>query len=187
MTDDRTQAPTDREFSVWVDPEALPGEGRTFRLKPDADARAAIAKRLELLDLPAFEATVTAKPMRGTGNVRVTGTLRASVSQACVVTLDPVPSDLEEGFEADFGPVEEEVNLDLTLEDSDPVEPFEADGIDIGELAVQHLSLSLNPYPRVADAAAETLLNGTGPDGDVVAFNAPSGPFAALAKLKAKD
>jgi len=187
MTDERTTAATDREFSVWVDPEALPGEGRTFKLTPDEAQRAAIAARLELLDLPAFDATVTARPRKGSGNVLVSGTLRASVVQACVVTLDPVPSDLEEAFDADFGPVEEEVNLDLTLEDSDPVEPFEPDGIDIGELAVQHLSLSLNPYPRVSDAAAEDLLKGAQPDGDVVAFNAPSGPFAALAKLKAKD
>lgn len=187
MTDESKHAAADREFSVWVDPDSLPGEGRTFRLKPTEEERAAIAARLELIGLPAFEATVSAKPMRGTGTIRVTGTLRASVSQACVVTLDPVPSDLEEGFDADFGPVEEEVNLDLTLEDADPVEPFEADGIDIGELAVQHLSLSLNPYPRVSDEAADALLKGRTPDGDVVALNAPTGPFAALAKLKAKD
>lgn len=176
-----------REFSVWVDPEALPGEGRGIRLKPDADQRAAIAKRLELIELPAFEAMVTARPSKGSQSVHITATLSASVVQACVVTLEPVPADIEESFDAEFGPVEEAVNVELTLEDSDPVEPFEADGIDIGELAVQHLSLSLDPYPRVSDAPVDELLTGDRKDADVIAFNAPSGPFAALAKLKAKD
>lgn len=179
-----------REFSVWVDPEALPGEGRHVRLEPNGDERAAIAIRLGLLGLPAFEAMVHLRPRKGGGKgVVVTGSLTAKVVQACVVSLEPVDGAVSESFEAEFGPVEEAVNLELSLEDDDPVEPFEARGIDIGELAVQHLSLSLDPYPRAEGAAVEDLMTGgkKGDKADVVTLNAPSGPFAELAKLKRKD
>lgn len=180
----------DREFSVWVDPDSLPGEGRHVRLAPTEAERLAIAKRLELLDLPGFEAKVHLRPAKGGGRgVKVSGSLQAAVVQACVVSLEPVDGVVEETFEAEFGSVEEAVNLDLTLEDEDPVEPFEARGIDIGELVVQHLSLSLDPYPRADGAAVEDLLTASGGKGkaDVVQLNAPSGPFAELAKLKRKD
>jgi len=184
----------DREFSVWVDPDSLPGEGRHVRLAPTEAERAAIAVRLDLLALPAFEAMVHLRPGKGGGRgVKVTGSVKARVVQACVVSLEPVEGVVEEEFEAQFGPVEEALNLELTLEDEDPVEPFEARGIDVGELVVQHLSLSLNPYPRATGVAVEDLLKPglKGGDkqgqGDVVTFNAPSGPFAELAKLKRKD
>lgn len=183
-------AAEDREFSRWVDPDALPGEGRHVRLAPTEEERAAIARRLDLLDLPAFEAMVHLKPGRGGGRtVRVSGSLTASVVQACVVSLEPVEGKVAEAFEAEFGPVEESLNLELSLEDEDPVEPFEPRGIDVGELAVQHLSLSLDPYPRASGAAMDDLLKNRSGKGkaDVVTLNAPTGPFAELAKLKRKD
>ena len=191
--DDQTGAAVpvaEREFSIWVDPDSLPGEGRHVRLAPTEDERGAIAKRLGLLGLPAFTAKVHLRPTKGGGRgVKVTGMLEARVVQACVVSLDPVEEEINEEFDAEFGPVEEAVNLELTLEDEDPVEPFEPQGIDIGELVVQHLSLSLNPYPRAAGVAVEDLLKDDGgkQEAEVITLNAPSGPFAELAKLKRKD
>lgn len=180
----------EREFTVWVEPDSLPGEGRYVRLVPTEVERMAIAKRLGLLALPSFEGKVHLRPTKGGGRgVKVTGMLSAKVVQACVVSLEPVEGEVAEEFEAEFGPVEEAVNVELTLEDEDPVEPFEDRGIDIGELAVQHLSLSLDPYPRADGAAVDDLLKGDGGKkaAEVVTLNAPSGPFAELAKLKRKD
>lgn len=179
-----------REFSHWVDPDSLPGEGRRVRLVPSETERAAIATRLGLISLPAFEAMVHLKPGKGGGRtVKIAGSLSAHVVQACVVSLEPVEGVVEEEFTAEFGPVDEIVNLELSLEDEDPIEPFEARGIDIGELAVQHLSLSLDPYPRAEGVAVDELLKERGGKGkaDVITLNAPSGPFAELAKLKRKD
>ena len=187
MSDESIPAPADREYSVWLDPESVPQTGRTVRLTPDAETRQAIAARLTLLDLPALDGTATAKPSPDGKSICVSGEFTATVVQACTVTLNPVPAEIAEAFAADFGPDEEAVNLDLTLEDADPVEPFEADGIDLGELLVQHLSLALDPYPRLPDAAMEDVLKGLGDKADRISLNAPSGPFAALAKLKAKD
>lgn len=180
----------EREFTVWVEPDSLPGEGRYVRLAPSEVERMAIAKRLGLLGLPSFEGKVHLRPTKGGGRgVKVTGILSAKVVQACVVSLEPVEGEVAEEFEAEFGPVEEAVNVELTLEDEDPVEPFEDRGIDIGELAVQHLSLSLDPYPRAEGVAVDDLLKGDGGKkaAEVVTLNAPSGPFAELAKLKRKD
>ena len=57
-------------------------------------------------------------------------------------------------------------------------EPLEGDEIDLGELLVQHLSLALDPYPRLE--GAESLL----PEYRTATL---SSPFAALKDLKKTD
>ena len=80
-----------REYTVWVEPDSLPGEGRYVRLVPTEAERTAIAKRLGLLGLPSFEGKVHLRPTKGGGRgVKVTGAFSAKVVQACVVSLEPV-------------------------------------------------------------------------------------------------
>src|SRR3546814_17044110 len=52
-----------------------------------------------------------------------------------------------------FGPpVEMPVEVEFTLADEDPPEPFENGCIDLGEIVVQHLAVALDPYPRAPGA-----------------------------------
>ncbi len=89
----------------------------------------------------------------GGGLIRLSAELDAEVMQACVVTLEPVASRVEEEFSLLYGGVEEtrEVVLDAEAE---IVEPLEDGVIDIGEAVAQQLSLALDPFPRAPEALA---------------------------------
>lgn len=119
-------------------------------LEPDAEARAAIAADLGLLDLPAlrFNARITAQ---GNDAWLLQGHLSARVVQPCVVTLAPVETPIDEDVRRIFSPhavapVEEEAEM--------PDDEMELLGqfIDAGAVMVEALALALPLYPRAADA-----------------------------------
>lgn len=142
---------TTPEFSRPVGINTLPRGGRTIAIEADETERAALAKRFDLLALDEFKARFTLTQGRG-DTVVVAGALTAAVVQRCVVTLDPVPATVEDEIEAVFaagGRDEAEVEVDPLAAE---VEPLVGGRIDLGELAAQHLSLALDPYPRSPDA-----------------------------------
>lgn len=143
---------TTPEFSRPVGVNTLPRGGRTIAIEADEAERAALAHRFDLLALDELKVRFTLAPGRG-DTVLVTGALTAAVVQRCVVTLDPVPSMVEDEIEAVFaaaaGRDEAEIEVDPLAAEVEPL----ADGrIDLGELAAQHLLLALDPYPRSPDA-----------------------------------
>src|SRR3546814_12300017 len=75
-------------------------------------------------------------------------------------------------------PVGEEEEIEIGSDDLDLL-PLEGDRIDLGEAAVQTLSLALDPFPRHPDA--DRILAQKG-----VLSEEAAGPFAALAKLRGK-
>ena len=140
------------EFSRPVGVNTLPRGGRTVAIEADEAERAALARRFDLLALDELRVRFTLTPGRG-DTVVVAGTLNAAVVQRCVVTLDPVPAAVEDEIEAVFadaaGRDEAEIEVDPLAAE---VEPLIDGRIDLGELAAQHLSLALDPYPRSPDA-----------------------------------
>lgn len=177
------------EFSVPVRAEDAPHGGKTLRLVADADARRAVAERLDLVALDTLEGEVLLKPIAGGPMLMARGTVRARFTQRCVVTLDPVEGALEERFEVEFGPPEpdslEETEREFTLDEPDPPEPIRDGRLDLGELLVQQVALALDPFPRKPGVDLERAL-ADAPNGraEAVEQDAPTGPFAALAKLK---
>lgn len=154
--------------------------GNPVALAPDAAARTAIADDLGLLDLPAlsFDGTITAQ---GADSWALEGQLRARITQACVVTLAPVETKIDDTVRRIFTPhltppEDEEIEMP-----DDALEPLGA-FIDAGAVMVEALALALPLYPRAPDAAlpasvaAETD-TGTGTDGET------RKPFAGLADL----
>jgi len=143
---------------------------------------AAIAAYLGLLSLEALTAELTLARWRGKG-VKVTGAFKADVTQACVVTLEPLPAHVESAFERRFLPEESasfedashEVFVDPEGEDPPEALPRE---IDLGAIVVEELSLALEPYPRKSGVELQS--------SDAPTATRPS-PFAALAKLKPKS
>jgi hypothetical protein len=138
-----------------------------------------------LLGVAGLKASLLLTPM-GQGNVRVVGSVQGRVGQSCVVTLDPIESDLDEAIDLMFSPpsqirelaesVDEDIESDQ--ETPDPPEPIEHGLIDLGKLATDALFLGLDPYPRKPDAVFD--LPQTPPEpGDH--------PFAALKALKDAD
>lgn len=155
-------------------------QGPALTLVADAAARAAIARRLALVSLDRFE--VEAEVRAVAGGLGLRGTVRAELVQACAATDLPVPVTVAEPFDLkylrDIGPIHPEEEIELGEEEIDTL-PLEHDRVDVGEVAVQTLSLALDPYPRHPDA--ERILAEKG-----VLSEEQAGPFAALAALKAK-
>ena len=143
-----------------------------------ADVLAKIAGYLDLESLQAFRAEILLSKWRGRG-VLLSGHFVADLTQACVVTLEPVDAHVEGDFERRFLPdaVERDVReIHVDPEGEDPAEPIPRE-IDLGEILVEELSLALDPYPRKAGVAFA-------PEQDTV--EKPDNPFAVLTKLQGK-
>mgnify|MGYP002780836962 CR=1 FL=1 len=154
-------------------------DGQRIEYSADEAERAAVAERLDLLGLDRLEAVLT---LRCEGEkVRAEGRLRASVTQACVATGEPVPAMVDEKIALLFmpepaGTPDEEV--ELSAEDLDVIF-HDGREIDLSAAVADELSLALDPYPR--SAGAEDALREAG-----VMSEEQAGPFAALAALKGK-
>jgi uncharacterized metal-binding protein YceD (DUF177 family) len=188
------------EFSFPVAVDDVPQAGGTYAITADAEARARVATRLGLQDVAAIKATFDVRPT-GAGQVSVTGTVDATLTQTCVVSLGPVPATLHEEISAVFitedraardrakaakskhrraRPEDDDEMLEVGLED--PPEVAQNDRIDLGEVAVVHLAVALDPYPRAPGAAFDPKVWGL--DEEKTAETMPVSPFAALEKLK---
>ena len=168
------------EFSRPVRSDTLGDVPRAIAIEADEGERAALARRFDLVAIESLSAEAALSRIGET--VTAKGKLKAHVTQSCVVTAEPVESDVEENFEISFRPSpqagsdEEEVELDegemdvIFLDDID---------VDIGEAVAQTLSLALDPYPRAP--GAEAALRDAG-----VKSEEEAGPFGALAGLRDK-
>jgi uncharacterized metal-binding protein YceD (DUF177 family) len=153
-------------------------DGDRVDLVADQGERRRIAERLGLPSLDRLEARVTLEPKGEI--VRARGRLKASLSQSCVVTGDPLDVHVDESFELIFLPEPQsgapDEEIELGESDCDVVF-HDGSAIDLGGAIADTLALSLDPYPR--SAGAEAALKEAG-----VLTEAEAGPFAALAKLK---
>jgi uncharacterized metal-binding protein YceD (DUF177 family) len=162
------------EFARPVDVANL-APGVTHRtIAATAAERAALARRFSLLALDRLEAAVRLEPLAG-GLIRLTAELSADVVQACVVTLEPVASRIEEAFTLLYGAAAAAGEVTLSGE-AELVEPLAGGTLDVGEAVAQQLSLAIDPFPRAPGVeppapAPETM---------------PNSPFAGLAKWKRK-
>lgn len=152
-------------------------DGSRMDLSASESERQATAERLGLLGLDRFEAHVALE--RDGERVRARGRIRAVLTQPCVATGEPVPAHVDEPFELLFLPepqqsADEEV--ELSEQDCDVVF-HDGATVDLGSALADTLALTLDPYPRSANA--DEALREAG-----VLTEEQAGPFAALAKLK---
>ncbi len=168
-------APLDWSYRTTEIPEAGLRETRSAT----AAERTAAAAALEVISCEQLTVSFDIRAT-GQGCYRLSGQLEAQVTQSCVVTLDPVVQTVAGSFDVAFCPPtnmpgqgEEEMEALSAAE----IEPIEHGRIDVGRIAFETLSASLDPYPRKpgAEFAAGE------PD---TASASASGPFAALQKLK---
>jgi hypothetical protein len=166
------------EFSRVVSTARLSARPSVHRITANEGERAGLAQRFGLLSLGRLDAEIRLARIPG-GDVRLDGTLEAELVQPCVVTLEPVPAKLADGFTLIYRPGLDEEEADrLALDDPDDdlVEPLIGDAIDIGETVAQQLAVVMDPYPRASGAEAAV----TESDADVPAATA----LASLAALK---
>jgi uncharacterized metal-binding protein YceD (DUF177 family) len=152
-------------------------DGDRLDLVADEAERRAIAGRLGLGSIDRLEAHAT---LERKGDVlRAQGRLAASLEQSCVVTGEAVPAHIDEPFKLVFVPepaLGDDAEIELGKEDCDTVF-HDGATIDLGNAIADTLALSLEPYPRSAEADAALR------DAGVIGEEQAS-PFAALAQLK---
>ncbi|WP_028968712.1 YceD family protein [Sphingomonas sp. URHD0057] len=152
-------------------------DGDRLDLIADDDERRDIAKRLGLGAVDGVEAHACLS--RKGGQVRAEGRLVASLVQSCVVTGAPVAAHIDEPFALIFRPelqASPDDEIELGAADCDTVF-YEGGTIDLGGAIADTLALSLDPYPRSAEADAALKEAG-------VISEAEASPFAVLAQLK---
>lgn len=76
----------------------------------------------------------------------VTGTVSATVTQVCTVSLDPFESTVSEPVEVAF--TDTDILVGTDAEDADVPDPIVGNRIDFGTLTAEFLALGLDSYPR---------------------------------------
>ena len=166
-------------WSVPVAVEDIPDTGLHKEIEAPADIRAELAAFAGIRGLPRLSAAFDL--VRRGAQVDVTGRVTALVGQTCVVSLDPMESEVDEPVDLTFAPPQssqavaerETAGRDADA-DEEPPEPLVGGTIDLGAIATEFLVLGIDPYPRkpgVEFAAPK-------------AEDAGGHPFAALAALK---
>jgi hypothetical protein len=155
-------------WSVPIAVHDVPESGRRFDLVADEAVRDAVATIAGLRALPRLRAEFDVM-RRGHDGLHVVGTVSARVGQTCVITLEPIESDIEAPIDLMFAP--QATGAEIS---DDAPEPLINGVVDIGALATEFLVLAVDPYPRKQGAVFEA--PPISDDG--------THPFAALAALK---
>lgn len=177
MTSDPNPRP---EFSRLVPVDRLGVAPFEEDIAADTEERAALARRFGLLAVERLTAHLRLDRVPDKPLVRLSGRFDARVTQSCVVSLEPVHSDLEETFSQEYtlDAAVDEDDVVVETEADDPPEPVGVEGIDLGEAVAQHLAVALNPYPRAPGAHMPS--EGSQATGEPPAAS----PFSVLKSLK---
>ncbi len=176
------ESPSEPEFSRIVRVRELPSEGAEYGIFADEAERAALSRRFGLVSLDLLEATGLLRPQPG-GVVRYSSRLRARVTQICVVTLEPVPDEIDIEVDIVFRPeLASGFDGEVVLDAQEDSEPLFGDSLNLGEIIAEEMALALNPYPRANGAEAAI-----GPEPLDEREIEAARPFAALAALRRKD
>ncbi|GBF26396.1 hypothetical protein MnTg02_01435 [bacterium MnTg02] len=186
--DNRTHRPLVRTLAI----NHIPQDGVEIRIEPGPEDRAMLAENLKLLALDKMESHLEIIPV-GEESFRVRGTLSADVTQNCVISLDPVTSQISEQIDVEFRPKPRDgseimqenpiggVKQDVLTEKE--FEEYEAGKLVLGALVVEILASALDPYPRKRDTEF-SWGSGNNDDGAVEKSLSES-PFAKLTAIRA--
>jgi uncharacterized metal-binding protein YceD (DUF177 family) len=167
-------------WSVPIAAEDIPDQGLHIEIDAPAPVRAQVlalvAGLASVHELPKLSA-VFDLTRRGS-RVHVAGNVSARVAQTCVVTLEPMESEVAEAVDVTFAPIAaaqpETVAYDIALDENEPPEPLVEGKVDIGALATEFLVLGVDPHPRKPGAEFAPVKVG----------NDDAKAFAALEMLK---
>jgi uncharacterized metal-binding protein YceD (DUF177 family) len=169
-------------YTVPFELAGVSDRGAELSLSPDAAERARIAAWLGALEVPRLDTTI--RLSREDDDVyRYDADFTAEVVQACVVTLEPVPSLYTGRAERRYRVVARAQRRPSRSTDIPEIDPGDDDApevilsslLDIAAPILEEISLLLDPYPRAPGVTFDPPKDAEG-DSD--------NPFAVLAKLK---
>ena len=175
------------ELSIPINVAQLPSTGIKINETIKKETRSKIASRVAVDVLESLIIKMSVCP----GNepnltAHVIGEIKATIIQACSVTLEPISSKLRIPVRLTFA---EGNNYNQTsLIDIDPEEEtwpelMYGGEFDLGEVLIQLLTIEINPFPRKPETffeASQEITRYTTEEGT----NISGHPFAKLAKLK---
>ena len=164
-----------------------------------------VARRLKLDSINFLAADYVLQREAGSNIIHVSGTVNATVVQPCVISLEKIEEKISEDFESWYADESQAVSLARVrqdrisrlvdsevpvLEEKEDPEAVIDGKIDLGELAVQFLSLAVSPFPRAEGSVKASTAPVGGPEGEVYASAGEEttgprrNPFAALKNWK---
>jgi hypothetical protein len=180
-TDARDATQGDKQRDPWrayVAVAQIPDTGLHRDIEAGQSARQAMAEVAGLREVAYARASFDMRHGSG-GQVHVAGRVQARIGQTCVVTLDPLDTEINETVDLIFAPAGQtppeaefvDDDSDSASRMEDPPEPIVDGVIDLGRLATDVLFLAIDPYPRKEGAVFEPQVTATDPEDH---------PFAAL-------
>ena len=182
------------EFSFIVAVDELSTADRVVQFSANEKERQALAERFNVDGISRLEGRATLK-LLSDGDVLMKLEAQAGVQQRCVVTLEPLETEISVDFSTtytdshntqpglDWGH-DEEVFEDID-DDIEPPESMYDGKIDVAEACVEQLALEIDPFPRVKGVTFDGY--STDPEGLSVAKSEKPNPFAKLSELKLKQ
>lgn len=151
----------------------------------EGDEMARIASELDLVGLAKTRFDGKLSPI-GKSNWHLTGKLGATVTQSCVVTLDPVKTrleiDVERKYLSNYTLPDEDSVTEMSNED-DVSEPL-PETLDMLSVISEVIALNVPAYPRADGVHVENQV--FAPPGVTPITDNDLKPFASLAELKEK-
>lgn len=172
-------------FSRIIQVRSLrPVDEHAFSETPSLEEMVAIADMLDVVSLRKMRFTGKLAPLGDEGWL-LTADLGATISQQCVLTLQPVRTRIDITVERRFLPDFDEnlTTQDIDIPDDDTVERLSAQ-IDLGAIAIEALALATPEYPKIEGATLEN--NDFTPPNTAAIEDETVKPFASLAALKEK-
>lgn len=143
-------------FSYPVKVGNISANAVTVRLEANEAERKALGDLWGVLEVQSLAAELQIARWKKDG-VKIKGRVKARIVQACVVTLEPVQSEIDEPVEAIFVPegsrlariaANDSGEMILDPEGPDLPDTFTGDTIDVGLAVTEHAALAIDPYPR---------------------------------------
>jgi len=165
------------EFSRPIDVTRIGSVETVQEIRATPAECSALARRFGLLGIARLEARLRLRRAHAGTQLHLAGHLTADVTQACVVSLEPVENHVEGDFTVVYGDLAEDADVSVDVDDESAVEPFPTGPLDVGETVAQELALALDPYPHAPGAVLES---GAAPES---AGSERPNPFSVLANL----
>ena len=144
-------------FDAVVRIDKLPAAGRSVSVDADEAARLAIAEAMNIISVERFTASLTVLPLRG--GLRAQGHLDAAVTQASVISFEPVAETVSEEIDRVFLPAPRDrqapapgAEVFIDLENDDFPDHIDGPEVDLSALLLETLALALDPYPQIGRA-----------------------------------
>lgn len=157
----------------------VPPGGKTIKVAFSPQECAIVAKQLDLPAVATIAAVLRAEHF-GADGVAITGSIDATFSYSCVVSLEPFETAQKFPVEIRFSPdgvdpFDEGDAIEALLDgEGEDLPDRLVDGkVNLSDVVFEFFALGLDPYPRKPGVAFEPPVAGD-----------ETGPFAALAKLK---